>query len=103
MPMLTTSVIAWPVAPLPRRSARRRRKRAIGAEHGVDLRHHVRAVDQHRRALGTVAQRRVQHGAVLGHVDRLAAEHRVAAFFRRRRLRPAASNSHRSCRSPRSS
>ena len=45
-------------------------------EHGVDLGHHVLAVDDDRRALGR-AQRHVQDGAVLGDVDLLAPEHGV--------------------------
>ena len=45
-------------------------------EHGVDLGHDVLAVDQDRLAFRG-AQGDVQHGAILGDVDLLAAEHRV--------------------------
>ena len=47
-------------------------------EHGVDLRHDVLAVDDDRRALRG-AQGHVQHGAVFGDVDLVAAEHGVDA------------------------
>ena len=49
----------------------------------VDLGHDVDAVDDERRVLGH-AQRDVQDRAVLGDVDVLAAEHRVAALGERR-------------------
>ena len=45
----------------------------------MHLRHHVRAVHDQVLA-GGQAQRHVQHGPVLGHVDVLAAEHRVPAL-----------------------
>ena len=48
-------------------------------EHGVHVGHDVLAVDDDRRAARR-AQRDVQHGAVLGDVDLVAAEHRVDAL-----------------------
>ena len=45
-------------------------------EHGVDLRHHVLAIDHDRRSLRR-AQRHMQHRAIFRDVDLLAAEHRV--------------------------
>ena len=48
-------------------------------EHLVHLRDHIHAVDHERGALGH-PQRDVQHGPVLGHVDPVAAEHRVPAL-----------------------
>ena len=45
-------------------------------EHGVHVGHHVPAVDQDR-GVARGAQRHVQHGAFLRHVDLLAPEHRV--------------------------
>ena len=47
------------------------------AEHGMHVGHDVAAVDLDHR-VARRAQRRVQHGAVLGDVDLVAAEHRVA-------------------------
>jgi hypothetical protein len=47
-------------------------------ENGMDLRHHVLAVHPDRD-VARGAQRHVQHGAVLGGIDPLAAEHRVDA------------------------
>ncbi|MCY1504752.1 hypothetical protein D9M68_389340 [compost metagenome] len=51
-------------------------KGAHGVEHAVDVGHHVLAVDEDR-AVAAVAQRRVQHGTLLGDVDDVAAEHGV--------------------------
>ena len=48
-------------------------------EHRVNLGHDVLAVDYDRRAARR-AQRDVQHGAVFGDVDLVAAEHRVDAL-----------------------
>ena len=54
-------------------------------EHLVHVRHDVDSVDRHHRALrGT--ERNVHHGAVLGDVDVLAGEHRIAARFDPRRF-----------------
>ena len=80
MPILTTSVIFLPVAPLasPERTASENFCHRV--EHRMHVRHHVVAVDQHLRALG-LAQRGVQHRAVLGDVDLLAGEHGVAPFL----------------------
>ena len=58
-------------------------------EHRVDVGHDVLAVDDDRRA-SRRAQRDVQHGAVLGDVDLLAAEHRVDARAQAGLLAPAA-------------
>ena len=58
----------------PRAVAHRVREHAHAREHRVHPGHHVLAVDQDRRAR-TVAQRRVQDGAVLGGVDLVAPEH----------------------------
>ena len=44
----------------------------------MNLGHHVVAVDADRRAARR-AQRDMQHGALFGHVDLVAAEHRVDA------------------------
>ena len=78
MPMLITFLIGFPVNPLNSSGT------DVGAlncrillEHGVDILDDVRPStisDCCRRH----AQRHVQHGPVLGHVDVLAAEHRVA-------------------------
>ena len=59
----------------------RTRSREVGhlAQDRVHRGHHVLAVDLDDRALRR-AQRDVQHGAVLGDVDLLAAEHRVDAL-----------------------
>ena len=83
IPMLTTlrmrlAGVALPVA----------RADAVGegghaVEHLVHLGDDVDAVDDERRALRH-PQRHVQHRAVLGDVDVLAAEHRVAALPRAR-------------------
>ena len=48
-----------------------------GGQHVVHVRHHIPARD-HDGRVRLVAQRRMQHGAVLGDVDDLAREHRVA-------------------------
>ena len=61
-------------------------ERGHAVEHVVHAGHHVDAV-HHDRLASRGAQRHVQHGAVLGGVDPLAAEHRVdllahAAFVR---------------------
>ena len=48
-------------------------------QHGVNFRHDVLAIDEDLRVTRR-AQGHVQHGAVLGEVDLVAAEHRVDAF-----------------------
>ena len=72
-------------SPLRTRSA----KALIRAEHLVDVGHDVRDRRRRRRwpehRAGRGAQRDVQHRAVLGDVDRLAGEHRVAAGGHARR------------------
>ncbi len=54
------------------------RERSHPVEHGMHLGHHVDAVDEDRRA-ARCSQRHVQHGALLGQVDPVAAEHGVDA------------------------
>ena len=77
MPMLTMSVIRWPLwprhAPLRTDCDERRHAR----QHVVDVGHDVAAVDQDR-PVAAVAQRHVQHGAVLGVVDLCPLEHHGA-------------------------
>ena len=85
MPMLTTSVKRAAVGGGDRAVADAVGEGGHAVEHGVDLGHHVLAVDEDRRA-GAVAQRGVQDGAVLGDVDRVAAEHRVAPLGHAARL-----------------
>jgi hypothetical protein len=68
MPMLTTSLIGRPVKPCQSPARTRSLKPRMLLQHGVDLRHHVRAVDQDR-PIRAVAQRHVQHGAIFGAVD----------------------------------
>ena len=85
MPMLMTLRMRLPVwpfqAPLRTRSAKSRHL----VEHRVDLGHDVLAVDDDRR-VARRAQRDVQHRAVLGDVDLLAAEHGVDALAQARLL-----------------
>ncbi len=79
MPMLTMlrmRLPVWPVhAPLRTRSHEGRH----AVEHRVHVRHDVVAIDDDRCAARR-AQRHVQHRAVLGDVDLLAAEHGVDAL-----------------------
>ena len=77
MPMLTTSVMRSPVWPrqAPLRTASEKARICSRTAH--HLRHHVLAVDEDR-PVGGVAQRDVQHRAVLGVVDLLAGEHPFA-------------------------
>ena len=79
MPMLTTLRIGLPVWPFQSPARTRSREARHPVEHLVDLLDDVVAVDD-QRALARHPQRDVQHGAVLGDVDVLAAEHRVAAL-----------------------
>ena len=46
----------------------------------MDLRHDVPAVDSDVSA-GRRAERHVEHGAILGHIDFVAAEHALAPFL----------------------
>ena len=78
MPMLTTLRMRLPVWPFQSPLRTRCGEGGHPVEHRVDLGHHVLAVDDDRRALRR-AQRHVQHRAVLGDVDPLAAEHGVDA------------------------
>ena len=66
----------WP-RHVPSRTARR--ERAHPVEHVVHLSHDVLPVDDERARAGQ-AERDVERGSVLGDVDVLAAEHRVAAL-----------------------
>ena len=84
MPMLTTVRIGLPVAPsqmpLRTRSANSPIAPSTSWTSGTTLATRAVGADgaDHRAAIG--AQGDVQHGAVLGDVDPLAAEHRVAAL-----------------------
>jgi hypothetical protein len=80
MPMLTTVAMPqtrWRPPRHPLRTLIGERGHAV--EHCVHVGHDVVAVD-HRRWHRRGAQRGVQHGALLGGVDQLAGEHRVATF-----------------------
>ena len=83
MPMLTTLRIGLPVWPVHSPRADPLGEGGHPVEHLVDLLDDVDAVDD-QRALARHPQRDVQDGAVLGDVDLLAGEHRVAALARRR-------------------
>ena len=79
MPMLTTLRMRLPVWPFQRAAPD-----AIGelghlVQHGMHLRHNVLAVHEDGGVFRR-AQRDVQHGAVLGDVDLVPAEHRVDAL-----------------------
>ena len=77
IPMLTTVRMAWPVAPGHAPPRTRSANVAHAVEHPVHVGHHVVAVDLDRpRRWG--AQRGVQHGSLLGGVDRLAARTSLA-------------------------
>ncbi len=83
MPMLTTVVIRCPVAPSHSPLRTRSANALIRVEHRVHVGHDVR----HRAVVAGRADARarrcpqchVEHGALLGGVDRRAGEHRVAA------------------------
>ena len=68
MPILTMSVMRWPVWPRQAPLAHGGDEPAHPVEHAVHVRHHVPAVDQDR-PVAAVAQGDVQHRAVLGVVD----------------------------------
>ena len=82
MPMLTTVRICLPVAPTQMPLRTRSANSPIAAEHVVHLRHDVDhaavVIDRAEHGAAIGAQGDVEHGAVLGDVDPLAAEHRVA-------------------------
>ena len=86
MPMLTTLRMRLPVwpfqAPLRTRSAKAAIRSSTACTPGTTFSPSTRIVGAARRA-----QRDVQHGAVLGDVDLLAAEHRVDALAQPRLLR----------------
>ena len=88
MPMLTTLRTRLPVWPVHAPRADPLGEVGHLVEHRVHLGHDVHAVDLDHRALGR-PQRDVEHGAVLGDVDLLAAEHRVDAVAQAGALRPA--------------
>ena len=77
MPILTTFVIVLPVWPRHSPERIRSRERRHAVEHLVHIRDDVAPVDD-QRPVARHAQGDVQHRAVLGHVDALAGEHRVA-------------------------
>ena len=79
MPMLTTLRIGLPVWPFHAPERTRSANARMRPQHPVHLGHDVLAVDDQRRRLGH-AQRHVQHRAVLGDVDAVAAEHGVDAL-----------------------
>ncbi len=79
MPMLTTLRMRLPVCPRQLAAADRVGERRHPVEHRVHVGHDVDAVDDDPLACGR-AQGDVQHRAILGRVDLLAAEHRVDAF-----------------------
>ena len=79
MPMLTMLRMRLPVWPFHSPPRTRSAKRGHPVEHRVDVGHDVPSVDDDR-GLSRRAQGDVQHGAVLGDVDLVAAEHRVDAL-----------------------
>ena len=92
MPMLTTLRIGLPVWPVHSPRADPLAKARHPVEHLVDLRDDVVAVDD-QRALARHPQGDVEHGAVLGDVDVLAARTspRAARAARARRRAPTSS------------
>ena len=94
MPMLTMLRIGCPGEALPLARAHGVRERGHPVEHGVHLRDDIDAVDD-ERAAARHPQRDVEDGAVLGDVDPLAGEHRVASRGDSR-LAPRASSRSRS-------
>ena len=68
MPMLTTLRMRLPVWPRQRAAADLVGERGHPVEHRVHLGHDVDAVD-HDPLASRRAQRDVQHGALLGHID----------------------------------
>ena len=82
MPMLTTFRIGRSGRALPLARAHRVGERRHPVEHLVHLGDDVDAVDD-ERAPARHPQRDVEDGAVLGDVDPLAGEHRVAPLARR--------------------
>ena len=88
MPMLTTLRIGLPVWPVHSPRADPLGEGAHPVEHLVDLLDDVVAVDD-QRAVARHPQRDVEDGAVLGDVDVLAGEHRVAALGDAALARPA--------------
>ena len=87
MPMLMTLRIGLPVWPVQAPERTRSANARHPVEHLVDLLDDVDAVD-HERALARHPQRDVEHGAVLGDVDVLAAEHGLAPLRPARTPRP---------------
>ena len=88
MPMLTTLRIGLPVCPVHSPARTRSAKPLIRSQDLVDLLDDVDAVDD-QRAVARHPQRHVQDRAVLGDVDLLAGEHRVAALGAPRAPGPA--------------
>ena len=81
MPMLITLRMRLPVWPFHSPLRTLLAKAAILSSTRVDLRHDIFAVDQDRCVFGR-AQGDVQHGALLGDVDLVAAEHGVDVLGR---------------------
>ena len=78
MPTLTMLLIDWPVKPFHSPLRTRSQNAAILSEHRVDAGDHVLAVNHDLFAFRRT-QGDVQDGAVLGRVDLVAGEHRLAA------------------------
>jgi hypothetical protein len=76
MPMLITLRMRLPVCPFHFPLRTRLEKSGHLVEHRMDLRHHILAVDDDGGSFGR-AQGHVQHRALLGGVDLLAAKHGV--------------------------
>ena len=83
--MLTTLRIGLPVWPFHSPERTRSAERGHAVEHLVHLRDDVDAVHDERAPLRH-AQRDVEHRAVLGDVDPVAAEHRLRALGEARLL-----------------
>ena len=77
MPILTTLRMRLPVCPFQAPDRTRVAKSRHARQHRVHVGHDVTPVDLDHR-VGRRAQRRMQHGAILGDVDLVAAEHGVA-------------------------
>ena len=85
MPMLTTFLIRLPVWPVQAPLAHPVGKLGHLVEHGMDLGHHVDAVDDDRLSLRE-PEGHVQDGPILGDVDLVAPEHGLGALPQARLL-----------------
>ena len=83
MPILTTSVIGLPVAPriVPPRKSSAKASIAASTPRTTSMTSTPVEMD---RPVGQVAQRHMQHGAILSGIDVLAGEHRRALLFQSR-------------------